>query len=297
MCILLIKNAKDAEYLSKDSPKMAKKPGKKSHALDLDQSIQVALDAAEASMDVTTEFGKVSKQFESTTASVQKLQKISRNGIIAAACIAILSIALMGAIWQRSSAGLQRLAAMNTELLSMLTENVSSLEKKVKLIEEFGDKMGTLSAEMKTLKESTADISASTSEIGMLRASVAQMTIDMTGLVTEEAANLRSEELVSNVGDRIATLNGELAMTVSLGMQDTLTAQMEDYQSLVKDVSKALDAVNSGPGSDSVAALQKKMDVKVNDLNMRINQLKKARAKAPTKRARAAQQPDVIKYP
>ncbi len=276
---------------------MAKKPGKKSDALDLDQSIQVALDAAEASMDVTAEFDKVSKQFGSTTASVHKLQKTSRNGIIAAACIAILSVALMGAIWQRSSSGLQRLAATNTELLSMLTENVSSFEEKVKLIEEFGGKVGTLSADVEALKESVADISASTSEIGMLRASVAQMTIDMTGLVTEEAANLRNEDLVNNVGDRIATLNGELAMTVSLGMQDTLTAQMEDYQSLVKEVSKALEAVSSGPGSDAVAALQKKMDAKVKDLNMRINQMKKVRAKAPVKRAKAAPQPDIIKYP
>lgn len=276
---------------------MAKKPGKKSHAVDLDQSIQVALDAAEASMDVTAEFDKVSKQFGSTTASVQKLQKASRNGIIIAGCIAVLTVAIMGAIWQRSSTGLQRLAATNTELLSMLTENVSSFEEKVSLIQEFEAKVGTLTSDVNALKERTEEISVSAAEIAPLRASVAQMTIDMTGLVTEEAASLRNEDLVSNVGDRIATLNGELAMTVSLALQDTLTAQMEDYQILVKDVSKALDAVSAGPGSEAVAALQKKMDAKVNDLNMRINQMKKVRAAAPKKRVKAAPQPDIIKFP
>jgi len=39
------------------------------------------------------------------------------------------------------------------------------------------------------------------------------------------------------------------------------------------------------------------MDAKVNDLNMRINQMKKVRAAAPKKRVKAAPQPDIIKFP
>lgn len=276
---------------------MAKKTGKNSHAVDLDQSIQVALDAAEASMDVTAEFDKISAQFSDTITSAKQLQKTARNGIIAAGGIALVTVLVMAAIWQRSSSGLERLAATNTELLSMLTENVAGFEEKAKSIQDVGEQLVALEAQVESLNAKVEDIVESTMAIGPLRASVAQMTIDMTELDTESAANLRTEQLVSNVGDRVATLNGELAMTVSMSLQDTLTAQMEEYKTLVTDVSKALENVKTGTGSEDMAVLQKKMDAKVKDLNMRINQMKKTTSISSKKRKAPAPQADIIKFP
>jgi hypothetical protein len=276
---------------------MAKKPGKKLHDVDLDQSIQVALDAAEASMDVTAEFDKISAQFTDTTANVKQLQKTARNGIIAAGGIAVIAVLLMGAIWQRSSTGLERLAATNTELLSMLTENISSFDEKAKSIQDGGAQLVDLETKVEGLGTNVQGILESTMVIPELRSSVAQVTIEMTDLDTQSAAALRDEQLVTNLGDRISTLNGELAMTVSVSLQDNMNEQMEDYRTLVSDVSKALESIDSGAGSEAIAAIQRKMDAKVNDLNMRIKQMKKDQKARPKKSKKSTVQPDIIKYP
>ena len=121
------------------SPKFADSP-------DLDQSIQIALDAAEASMDVTAEFERISAQFEKTVSAAQRLEKMSRIALMVGGGVAVFAVLLMGMIWQRSSSGLERLSATNTELLTILAENVSTMDEKLAPIVAIDSQMAQLRA-------------------------------------------------------------------------------------------------------------------------------------------------------
>lgn len=275
---------------------MATTPLKKAQTADLDQSIQIALDAADASMDVTAEFERISAQFAETATKAERLEKISRISLIAAGSIAVLAVVIMGMVWQRSSSGLQRLAATNTQLLTILTENVTAFEERMAPLAVMDKKVAGLSETLSGIQTSLETISVDASQMTDLRANVAQIILDLPGLETQEAAQIRAETINNTTADRIATLNGELAMSVSVATQDALAVQLDAYKALAADISEAVGAMDTGGGSAAAAELQEKLDARINEMNMRLNRVVEANTNATRRRA-APPQADVIKYP
>jgi type IV secretory pathway VirB2 component (pilin) len=275
---------------------MATTPLKKAQTADLDQSIQIALDAADASMDVTAEFERISAQFAETATKAERLEKISRISLIAAGSIAVLAVVIMGMVWQRSSSGLQRLAATNTQLLTILTENVTAFEERMAPLAVMDKKVAGLSETLAGIQTSLETISVDASQMTDLRANVAQIILDLPGLETQEAAQIRAETINNTTADRIATLNGELAMSVSVATQDALAVQLDAYKALAADISEAVGAMDTGGGSAAAAELQEKLDARINEMNMRLNRVVEANTNATRRRA-APPQADVIKYP
>ena len=275
---------------------MATTPLKKAQTADLDQSIQIALDAADASMDVTAEFERISAQFAETATKAERLEKISRISLIAAGSIAVLAVVIMGMVWQRSSSGLQRLAATNTQLLTILTENVTAFEERMAPLAVMEKKVAGLSETLSGIQNSLETISVDASQMTDLRANVAQIILDLPGLETQEAAQIRAETINNTTADRIATLNGELAMSVSVATQDALAVQLDAYKALAADISEAVGALDTSGGSAAAAELQEKLDARINEMNMRLNRVVEANTTATRRRA-APPQADVIKYP
>jgi len=275
---------------------MATTPLKKAQTADLDQSIQIALDAADASMDVTAEFERISAQFAETATKAERLEKISRISLIAAGSIAVLAVVIMGMVWQRSSSGLQRLAATNTQLLTILTENVTAFEERMAPLAVMDKKVAGLSETLNDIQTSLETISVDASQMTDLRANVAQIILDLPGLETQEAAQIRAETINNTTADRIATLNGELAMSVSVATQDALAVQLDAYKALAADISEAVGAMDTSSGSAAAAELQEKLDARINEMNMRLNRVVEANTTATRRRA-APPQADVIKYP
>ena len=275
---------------------MATTPLKKAQTADLDQSIQIALDAADASMDVTAEFERISAQFAETATKAERLEKISRISLIAAGSIAVLAVVIMGMVWQRSSSGLQRLAATNTQLLTILTENVTAFEERMAPLAVMDKKVAGLSETLAGIQTSLETISVDASQMTDLRANVAQIILDLPGLETQEAAQIRAETINNTTADRIATLNGELAMSVSVATQDALAVQLDAYKALAADISEAVGAMDTSGGSAAAAELQEKLDARINEMNMRLNRVVEANTTATRRRA-APPQADVIKYP
>lgn len=280
---------------------MATTPLKKSQTADLDQSIQIALDAADASMDVTAEFERISAQFAETARKAEQLEKASRISLIVGGSVALLAVVIMGLVWQRSSSGLERLAATNTQLLTILTENVTSFEQQMAPLGALDAKLDALSGALTEMQTGLDSVSGEMAQIADLRSNVAQIILGMTALETQEAAQARLDAANLATGDRIATLNGELAMNMSVATQDALTVQLDAYRALAADISEAVGAMDAGSGSVEAAAaaaeLQQKLDAKINDMNMRLNRIVEANNTPRTPRQPAAPQADVIKYP
>ena len=275
---------------------MATKPLKKSQTADLDQSIQIALDAADASMDVTAEFERISQRFNETTGSVTRLDKTARLTVGIAAGIALLAIVVMGMIWQRSSSGLERLAATNTELLTILTENVVSLEQSMQQARTTPGRIDDVFSAMTALETSMAD---ATLILGVLEQGMDQFVEAIAKMETATGANERAEQLGAVVTERIATLNGELAMNVSTAVRDALSRQAEDFNLLATEFSNALDNMEGGVNSSALQEVQAKMEARLNEMNTRLGEVQRARpaAAAPRRTSPIAPEPDTIKFP
>ena len=272
------------------SPKFADSP-------DLDQSIQIALDAAEASMDVTAEFERISAQFEKTVSAAQRLEKMSRIALMAGGGVAVFAVLLMGMIWQRSSSGLERLSATNTELLTILAENVSTMDEKLAPIVAIDSQMAQLRGELTSLNESVSAVAQALDDTSAFKADLTAMTEMLSALDTLENAQMRSDAVQQEIGDRIATLNGELAVNVSTVMRDTFAAQSDAFAEMITSMSQAADATGNSANAEEFVKIKEQMETRLQEIAQRVNRLQAGSSAATGTQSPSRQDPDIIKFP
>ena len=70
---------------------------------DVEKSIQIALDAADAAMDVTSEYAKVAQQIKRSTAKLANIEKLGRIAVILGFVSGIGAAALCIVIFLQSS--------------------------------------------------------------------------------------------------------------------------------------------------------------------------------------------------
>lgn len=272
------------------SPKFADSP-------DLDQSIQIALDAAEASMDVTAEFERISAQFEQTVSAAQRLEKMSRIALMVGGGVAVFAVLLMGMIWQRSSSGLERLSATNTELLTILAENVSTMDEKLAPIVAIDSQMAQLRGELTSLNESVSAVAQALDDTSAFKADLTAMTEMLSALDTLENAQMRSDAAQQEIGDRIATLNGELAVNVSTVMRDTFAAQSDAFAEMITSMSQAADATGNSANAEEFVKIKEQMETRLQEIAQRVNRLQAGSSAATGTQSPSRQDPDIIKFP
>ena len=272
------------------SPKFADSP-------DLDQSIQIALDAAEASMDVTAEFERISAQFEKTVSAAQRLEKMSRIALMVGGGVAVFAVLLMGMIWQRSSSGLERLSATNTELLTILAENVSTMDEKLAPIVAIDSQMAQLRGELTSLNESVSAVAQALDDTSAFKADLTAMTEILSALDTVENAQMRSDAAQQEIGDRIATLNGELAVNVSTVMRDTFAAQSDAFAEMITSISQAADATGNSANAEEFVKIKEQMETRLQEIAQRVNRLQAGSSAATGTQSPSRQDPDIIKFP
>jgi hypothetical protein len=269
------------------SPKTEDRP-------DLDESIQIALDAAESSMDVTAEFERISAQFMDTSKKTKQLEKVSRTGLIVGCAVAVISVMTMGLIWQRSSSSLERLAATNIELLVILTENVSAIDQ------TFTPVMNVMEGLHQNLAELQAEVTAVSEKISLFE-QVKTDILNISGTIelldTLEEAQTRSEAIKTELGDRIATLNGELALNVSTAVQDTLSGQADAYNKLINEMSVVLNELGTSDNSQDLLRIQASMNGKFQKLDEKVSKIMTSKPTARAPRPQPIKKPDIIKYP
>lgn len=276
---------------------MAARSPKTSDSPDLDQSIQIALDAAEASMDVTAEFERISAQFDQTANAVQRLEKMSRTALMSAGGIAMLSILLMAAIWQRSSSGLETLTATNTELLGILAESVATMDEKLVPIVSLDAQVAQLRDELAALNEKMAVAAQALDESLNLKTEFSVVGEKLSSLDTLENAQLRTDAMGQEIGDRIATLNGELAMNVSTVVRDTMAAQSKAFTDVITDLSKIANASGNNIGAQELAKIKEQTEARLQEIAQRINRLEGASSGQRSAQPQPSQEPDIIKFP
>lgn len=264
---------------------------------DLDQSIQIALDAAEASMDVTAEFERISTQFEETTRTAQRLEKMARVALIAATAIAVLAVFLMALIWQRSSSGLERLTATNTELLTILGENVATMDEKLAPLVALDAQVTRLRDEMVEQNEKIAIAAQALEESVNLKTALADLQDALNSVDTVDNAQIRADAVKQEIGDRVATLNGELAMNVSTVIRDTMAAQSKALTDALADLSKLADASGNSIAAQELARIKEQTESRLQEMTQRLNRLQGAPSGSRPSRSQPAQQPDIIKFP
>ena len=110
---------------------MPPKTSAKAKPQDLETVVQIALDAADAAMDVTSEFARISTEFQKAKNSFASLQKTVRISSIVVGSILLGGVVVVAILLARSADKMNVLTATNTELLTVFTENIATMNEGV----------------------------------------------------------------------------------------------------------------------------------------------------------------------
>jgi uncharacterized small protein (DUF1192 family) len=145
-----------------------------------------------------------------------------------------------------------------------------------------------------------AEVSAMSDKISIFeQATTDNATVATTeGLLnTLQEVQARAEAIKTELGDRIATLNGELALSVSAAVQDTLSGQSEAYNKLITEMSAAMNGLGTSDNTLDLIQIQASMNDSYKELEKRIGMIQTSTAPVRAPRPQPKQEPDIIKFP
>lgn len=296
---------------------MPAKTTAKAKPQDLETVVQIALDAADAAMDVTSEFARISTEFQKAKNTFGRLEKTVKITALAVGGLLFVGVLLVGLLLARTADKMNILTATNTELLTVFTENISMMNDGVGSLQGPFSQLASLQEHLETMAPKIAEISAASGAVtekmsGMDQAfeEIKLAQSDQASAVTAQIDTSLTTNLagiIDQLDERISMLNGELAMATT----DNIDSALKEQAMLFSEVTTEFMAViREGLNQDDPEAerkmqalmdTQSKLEERIGELNMRLlkaSQRPKPKAEA-VKRQAAARAPsqDVIKFP
>jgi hypothetical protein len=296
---------------------MPAKTTAKAKPQDLETVVQIALDAADAAMDVTSEFARISTEFQKAKNTFGRLEKTVKITALAVGGLLFVGVLLVGLLLARTADKMNVLTATNTELLTVFTENISMMNDGVGSLQGPFSQLATLQEHLESMTPKIAEISAAIDTVTDKMTGMDQAFEEIKLAQSDQAAAVTAQidtSLTSNLAgivdqldERISMLNGELAMATT----DNIDSALKEQAMLFSEVTTEFMAVireglnQDDPESErkmqALMDTQSKLEERIGELNMRLlkaSQRPKPKAEA-VKRQAAARAPsqDVIKFP
>ena len=182
------------------------------------ESVKLALDAADAAADVTAEYNKVKKENKQFLGRVKSIHRMSGLITIIAAVVTIGALALTLMIHFRSMSSLELLSGTNREAVIVFAENVDSMNQSIVKLEMTLQKQDDLVALNQQLL----------GEIQTLRTS------------SQEPLKAIEERLQDSMKEQ-QKANGKLASSIS-SFSGRLTAMQKET---AKEIKKSASSINA----------------------------------------------------
>jgi hypothetical protein len=267
---------------------------------DVEKSIQIALDAADAAMDVTSEYAKVAQQIKKSTNMLSSIEKLGRIGVIIGFVTGISVAALSLVMFFSASSKLKVLMQTNTELLTVFVENVDIFNDNIAKLEPALNDMDLLK---KAIDKVGGGMTAYGDKSEMMGSEIRVAIETMNGItpaVTSQMADMQ---------EKTSIMNSELTMSLAEMTNEEFKAQNMIMGNFTRSVIDALQSMSdtSVDVKEQRAAVQSLQDVNA-ELAARIatldQRLDAAKREASRARAAAANKPkkkvvngDIIKFP
>ena len=220
----------------------SKVPSKQDH---LAESIKLSLDAAEAAMDITTEFSEVQEKFKVAAAKTEKIHKLSLYGLIASVSVSLIALLIVAGLFWRTTADLNVVTQSNLKLLKVFTEKITEFQK----ANQFEKISAQTDGIKKTMSEVTSTISSITGSMEQALTEVGNLNTELNGL--KEALGESQDSLKAANGKmtemtlaKIAKLERALE-TLSANNKKLLSSKVNRVNAQVAKIQKRLRSFNS----------------------------------------------------
>jgi hypothetical protein len=267
---------------------------------DVEKSIQIALDAADAAMDVTSEYAKVAQQIKKSTNMLSSIEKLGRIGVIIGFVTGISVAALSLVMFFSASSKLKVLMQTNTELLTVFVENVDIFNENIAKLEPALNDLDLLT---KAVDKVGSGMIAYGDKSEMMGSEIRVAIETMNGIapaVTSQMADMQ---------ENTSIMNSELTMSLAEMTNEEFKAQNMIMGNFTRSVIDALQSMSdtSVDVKEQRAAVQSLQDVnaelaaRIATLDQRLDTAKReasrARKAVAAKPKKQAANGDIIKFP
>ena len=200
----------------------------------IEESIKIALDAADAATDVTSEYNKVKREHKKLEAKVKQIHRYTTIIFGSSMAAAVVAIIFSSVLYFRSMSDLGVMTTTNREALVIFAENVDELKDNVKALSVAMDSQVALEKQNKELAEELASLRK---EIAVATNAMANkvleqnkdLQVNMTKS-TEQAINIFAEQLAKSFEKRLNNLNKGITV-----YQKQLLDSFQNMNSLLND--------------------------------------------------------------
>ncbi len=239
-------------------------------ANEVQESIKIALDAADAATDVTAEYNKIKSENKKLEASVKNIHKYTTIIFGVSILAAVIGLSLTALIYSRTMNELSAMTNTSREALVVFAENVDGVKSALESLEIGIEEQGRILETNNSLIESINNLESSIS-------STNNMLLSELTNITKNIKKSVNDSNVKNVNNLKKIIN-ELKST-----------QVKTTKDMVKLSKKS---TNTGVLS-AISKNQKKMNKNFNDLAKAVNNL----ANQSSELAKSFKKNSFIKYP
>ena len=222
------------------------------------ESIKIALDAADAATDVTSEYNKTKREHKKLEASVKSVHRFSIIIFASSMVAAVAALLFAGMIYFRTMSELSTMTTTSREALVVFAENVEGVNDALEKMRGALDTQKTLVGQNETL----------INELVGLRDIISRSNETMmTGMESTTSS--------------IASSNDQMASSITAGIANELGAQtnrmVKELNDLSKTNAKALDqmtkSLSDTKNMDVLATNQKTIVRLLGDLSVQNSEL------------------------
>ncbi len=239
-------------------------------ANEVQESIKIALDAADAATDVTAEYNKIKIENKKLEASVKNIHKYTTIIFGVSILAAVIGLSLTALIYSRTMNELSAMTNTSREALVVFAENVDGVKGALENLESGIEAQGRILETNNSLIESINNLESSISTTNNMLLS------ELTNLTKSIKKSVNASN-VKNVNSLKKIIND---------LKNTQAKSAKEMGRLAKK------STNSGVLSQ-ISKNQKKMNKNFNDLAKAVNSL----ANQSSELAKSFKKNSVIKYP
>ncbi len=215
----------------------------------MQESIKIALDAADAATDVTSEYKRIKNEYIKAEQKVKEIHKYTTIVFSSSIATAIIAIILTGLLYFKSLSELEDMTSTSREALVVFAENVEKVNLAVENMNSSLENHNALvnaSAEIKEKLQLLSDAITSNDKKLMVNLSkeIANLSNGLSKSIKEESARLGKSIAESGVVTS-AKVNKELDKMIKESKKNQSSKILKELSNSTSSLNAALEAISS----------------------------------------------------
>ena len=215
----------------------------------MQESIKIALDAADAATDVTSEYKRIKNEYLKAEQKVKEIHKYTTIVFSSSIATAVIAIILTGLLYFKSLSELEEMTGTSKEALVVFAENVENVNKAVENMNSSLTKHSDMVTANDQIKDTLGDLSdaikANDKNLMLnLSKEISNLSNGLSKSIKDESTRL-GKSIAENSVVTTAKLNKEFEKLIKENKKTENTKLLKELSNSTSSLNAALEAIAS----------------------------------------------------